>query len=265
MHELDDGNYVFKKVHEADDSLSLAERTLFDALFDSPETKERTLVSLEQEFYKSLPTIKSHLYSQLIDAGYYPRNPERVKGSYVTLGLLTLPVAVYLGIQASSLLLAACVALSGLVVLAFARFMPRKTTKGVRKLEEVLGLATYIRRTEVDRIEFHNAPEKGPELFEKLLPYAIALNLTAVWTKQFKGLLEEPPGWYTGHSQIATFNAIRFSHALSTMNRSIQRTFASAPRTSGKSAWSGKSSFGGGFSGGGFSGGGFGGGGGKGW
>lgn len=265
LHELDDGNYVFKKQREADESLSLAERTLFDTLFDTPETTERTLVSLEQEFYKSLPSIKSHLYSQLIDAGYYTRNPERVKSSYTTLGLMTLPLAIYLGIQASSLLLAACVALSGLVVLAFARFMPRKTIKGVRKLEEVLGLSTYIRRAEVDRIEFHNAPEKGPELFEKLLPYAIALNLTAVWTKQFKGLLNEPPRWYTGHSPATTFNVIRFSHTLSTMNRSMQRTFTSAPRTSGKSAWSGRSSFGGGFSGGGFSGGGFGGGGGKGW
>ena len=265
MHELDDGNYVFKKVDGADAPLSPAEQALFDALFDAPDVSERTLVSLEQEFYKSLPTIKSRLYDELIDAGYYTRNPERVKRSYKTLGLVTLAAAAYFAIQAPSLLLGVCVALSGLVVLAFARFMPRKTVKGVRVLEEVLGLATYIRRAEVARIEFHNAPEKGPELFEKLLPYAIALNLTAVWTKQFKGLLKQPPDWYTGNAPISTFNAIRFSHALSTMNRSMQRTFASAPRTSGKSAWSGKSSFGGGFSGGGFSGGGFGGGGGKGW
>ncbi|MFC2095912.1 DUF2207 family protein, partial [Candidatus Bipolaricaulota bacterium] len=142
---------------------------------------------------------------------------------------------------------------------AFSRIMPRKTTKGVRKLEEILGLSEYIRRAEVDRIEFHNAPEKGPELFEKLLPYAIALNLTSVWTRQFEGLLNQPPQWYVGSSQTPIFNAILFSHTLSSMTRHMQQTFVSAPRSSGKSAWSGRSSFGGGFSGGGFGGGGGGG------
>ena len=141
------------------------------------------------------------MVGELIEAGYYKNNPERTKGFYVGIGLFILPLAVYLGIQSGSMYLAAAVALCGLVVLAFSRFMPRKTTQGVRKLEEVLGLSEYIRKAEVDRIEFHNAPEKGPELFEKLLPYAIALNLTKIWTRQFDGLLSEPPQWYTGHSQ----------------------------------------------------------------
>ncbi len=259
IQEPDGGEYVFLRQRESGDGLSPAEQTLFDVLFDSPDVEERTLVSLEQEFYKSLPSIKSRLYGQLIKAGYYRSNPERTKKFYVSIGFLALPLAVFLGGRSASLYVAAAVALSGLVVLAFSRFMPRKTTKGVRKLEEILGLSEYIRKAEVDRIEFHNAPEKGPKLFEKLLPYAIALNLTKVWTRQFEGLLNEPPQWYVGSSRTPVFNAIVFSHTLSTMTRSMQQTFVSAPRTSGKSAWSGHSTFGGGFSGGGFGGGGGGG------
>jgi uncharacterized membrane protein YgcG len=251
--------YVFVRKQESGDDLSPAEKAVFDALFDTPDTVERSLSSLEQVFYKSLPTIKSRLVGELIEDGYYKNNPERTKGFYTGIGLFTLPLAVYLGIQSGSVYLAAAVALSGLVVLAFSRFMPRKTTQGVRKLEEVLGLSEYIRKAEVDRIEFHNAPEKGPELFEKLLPYAIALNLTKIWTRQFDGLLTESPQWYTGHSQTPVFNAIVFSHTLTGMTRSMQHTFVSAPRSSGKSAYGGRSSFGGGFSGGGFGGGGGGG------
>ena len=207
-----------------------------------------------------MPTIKSRLYGQLIESGYYKNNPERTRRFYVTVGLLVLPLAGYLGIQTMLLYLAAAVALSGVIVLAFSRFMPRKTAKGVRKLEEILGLSEYIRRAEVDRIEFHNAPEKGPGVFEKLLPYAVALNLTSVWTRQFEGLLNEPPQWYVASSRTSVFNAVLFSHTLSSMTHSMQRTFVSAPRSSGQSAWSGRSTFSGGFSGGGF-----GGGGGRGW
>ena len=260
IQDLDDGQYSFLRQRATGDGLSPAEQAIFDTLFASPEVEERTLASLEQEFYKALPTIKSRLYGRLIESGYYNNNPERTRRLYIAVGLLFLPVAVYLGIQSMSLYLAAAVALSGGVILAFSRFMPRKTAKGVRKLEEVLGLSEYIRRAEVDRIEFHNAPEKGPGLFEKLLPYAIALNLTSVWTRQFEGLLNEPPRWYVAGSRTPIFNAVLFSHTLSGMTSSMQRTFVSAPRSSGQSAWSGRSSFGGGFSGGGF-----GGGGGSGW
>ena len=263
--ELKDANYTFSRQKPADESLSPAEQALYDALFGTPPSETCTLASLEQKFYKSLPTIKSRVFGELIDAGYYPSNPERTRGFYRGIGGLALPLAAYLGIQSTSLILGISVALCGVVVLAFSRVMPRKTVKGVRKLEEVLGLAKYIGLAEVDRIEFHNAPDKEPQHFEKLLPYAIALNLTAIWTKQFEGLLREPPKWYTGATPTPSLNIIAFSHALSTMNRRMERTFVSAPRTSGKSASSGRSTFGGGFSGGGFSGGGFGGGGGKGW
>jgi len=265
IHEQDDASYVFRRQRTSGDGLSPPEQAVFETLFDSPEVEERTLVSLEQEFYKSLPTIRSRLYGQLIKAGYYKSNPERTKRFYVAIGLLAIALAIYLGAQSASLYLAVATALSGLIVLAFSRFMPRKTIKGVRMLEEILGLSKYIRKAEVERIEFHNAPEKGLDVFEKLLPYAIALNLTAVWTKQFAGLLNEPPTWYSGSTPSPVFNALAFSHVLSTMTRNMQHTFASAPRTSGKSAWSGRGTFGGGFSGGGFSGGGFGGGGGSGW
>lgn len=264
IRESESEHYVFVRERPTSDGLSPAEAAVFDALFDAPDVEERSLASLEQRFHQSLHTIKSRLYAQLIEAGYYKSNPERTRRMYVTLGIVLLPLAVFLGIQSASLYLAASVLISGLIVLAFARFMPRKTREGVRKLEEVLGLAEYIRRAEVDRIEFHDAPEKGPELFEQLLPYAIALNLTTIWTRQFEGLLRTPPQWYSGPSATPAFNALVFSHTLSSMTRSMQQTFVSAPRTSGRSAWSGRS-FGGGSFGGGFSGGGFGGGGGGGW
>lgn len=252
-------DFEFLKVKEPDDSLSKVERTLFDALFDGGHPETRPLSSLENEFYKVLPSLKSNLYAGLIKQGYYPHNPERTRRSYASTGIVILIGGIAVGVAASSLYLGAAIAACGLIVLAFSPIMPRKTTKGVRVLRDLLGLAEYIGRAEVERIEFHDAPEKSPQLFEKLLPYAIALNLTSIWTKQFEGLFERPPEWYIGPSPV--FSGYLFGLSMMHLASGMERTFVSAPRTSsgGRSAWGGGASFGGGFSGGGFGGGGGGG------
>lgn len=252
-------DYRFIRRSTSTEGLSDVQRSVLEAIFDEAHPEERTLSSLENSFYKSLPAIKSALYSSLIEAGYYPHNPERTRRSFAGIGMMGILGGIALGVGSVSLYLGIAVALSGFIVLAFSPIMPRKTRKGVRALEGVLGLSEYIRRAEVDRIEFHNAPERGPRLFEKLLPYAIALGLSKVWTRQFEGLLAEPPQWYKGVTP--TFHGHLFALSLIRLSSGMERSFASAPRTAtaGRSAWGGRGSFGGGFSGGGFGGGGGGG------
>ena len=252
-------DYEFVKLRDGDGALTNVERVLLDGIFDDAHPEERTLSSMENEFYKVLPALKSGLYGRLIKNGYYASNPERVRTHYFGIGALGGIAGVALGVVLGSLYLGIAVALCGLVVLAFSPIMPRKTEKGGAALRDLLGLSEYIRRAEVDRMEFHDAPEKSPELFEKLLPYAMALNLTSIWTRQFEGLFERPPDWYSGTSPV--FHGHLFAISMLHLASGMQRTFVSAPRTSsgGRSAWSGGGSFGGGFSGGGFGGGGGGG------
>jgi uncharacterized membrane protein YgcG len=254
------GSYTFVRGRRGPEDLSAAERALYDAIFPTAETEETPLDSLENRFYKHLPTIRVRLFDELIAKRFYTQNPERTRAAYAGWGGSLVAAGVGLGFVTASLYVAVTLALSGLVVLAFSPIMPRKTQKGVAALVDVLGLAEYIHRAEVDRIEFTDAPAKSPEQFEKLLPYAVALGLTSIWVRQFEGLLREPPQWYTG---APTFNGTLFALSLGRLSAGMQNTFVSAPRTaptSGRSAWSGRSTFGGGFSGGGF-----GGGGGRGW
>jgi uncharacterized membrane protein YgcG len=252
-------DYEFIKKKEPDADLSKVEKTLFEAIFDSAHPEIRTLSSMENEFYKVLPQIKSDLYSGLIKKGYYPHNPERTRQSYAGVGMAGIVLAIALGGWSGSLYLGLAIALCGLIVLCFSPIMPRKTRRGVVVLQDLLGLSEYIGRAEVERMEFHDAPEKSPKLFEKLLPYAIALNLTSIWTKQFEGSLQQSPQWYVGARP--GFNPALFYLGMMNLSSGMERTFISAPRTSsgGRSAWSGGGSFGGGFSGGGFGGGGGGG------
>jgi uncharacterized membrane protein YgcG len=252
-------DYEFVKQKDPDTGLTKVEARLFGAIFDSGNPDSRTLSSLENKFYKVLPQLKSDLYAGLVKKGLYASNPERVRRSYSTMGMLVVFLGVAVGIWASSLYLGVAVAACGVIILAFTPIMPRRTNKGTEALRDVLGLSEYIRRAEVEQMEFHDAPEKNPQLFEKLLPYAMALNLTSIWSKQFEGLLKEPPNWYMGASP--GFNPALFYIGMANLSSGMERTFVSAPRasSSGRSAWGGGGSFGGGFSGGGFGGGGGGG------
>ncbi len=68
-------DYEFLKQKPADEPLSEAERTLLDALFDSAHAEKRTLSSLENEFYKTLPTLKSAALREPDQEGLLPREP----------------------------------------------------------------------------------------------------------------------------------------------------------------------------------------------
>ena len=146
-------------------------------------------------------------------------------------------------------------ALTALVFLLAGNFMPAKTKKGVETYYKILGLKEYIKTAETDRIKF----QEKENIFEKLLPYAMALGIGEKWCKTFKGIYTTPPRWYTSSDPMWNNNftpLYLYSH-LNNMTSSASSAFTSRP----SSAAGGSSGFGGG----GFSGGGFGGGGGGSW
>jgi uncharacterized membrane protein len=97
---------------------------------------------------------------------------------------------------------------------------------------------------------------KTPQLFEKFLPFAMALGVEKNWTKAFEGICNQPPDWYRG-GDFTTFRTVYFVNSLNRMSTAAAATMVSAPRSSGSSGFGGGG--GGGFSGGGGGGGGGGG------
>ncbi len=72
---------------------------------------------------------------------------------------------------------------------------------------------------EEKRLEMLNPPEKTPELFEKLLPYAIALDCENIWGEKFAAVLAAAsyvaPAWYVGQN-FAVNRFDSFSNDLNT-------------------------------------------------
>src|SRR5207253_5805423 len=137
---------------------------------------------------------------------------------------------------------------TAVIIIIFGLIMPARTVKGTRQLEKVLGFEEFLQRVESERFE---RMIKSPELFEKYLPYAMALKLDKNWCRAFEGICTQPPDWYYGYN-MNTSSASRFGNSMNEMASSAGSAMTSAPRSSSGSSGMG----GGGFSGGGFGGGG---------
>lgn len=142
-----------------------------------------------------------------------------------------------------------------IINIVFALLLKRPTEIGQRLIEQAKGFKLFLNATEKDRLNFHNPPDRTPQLFERFLPYALALGVEQHWAEQFSEQLAEvgyQPKWYVG-SGITAFNAAAFSTSI---NNNLSLAISSATSAPGSSS---------GFSRSGSSGGGGGGGGGGGW
>ncbi len=144
----------------------------------------------------------------------------------------------------------------GLIVLCayFFYLIQAPTVSGRKRMDEIEGLKMFMKVAEQDRLNMLNPPEKTPQLFEQLLPYAIALNVENEWSKKFDAIIsraiennEYEPKWYSGSSAFHT-SAISASLA-SSFTSSISST--STPPSSSSSGSGGGGSSGGGGGGGG--------------
>jgi uncharacterized membrane protein YgcG len=154
-------------------------------------------------------------------------------------------LADYLGMAPLAFVSAGVV--SGLIVVGFGRIMPARTIQGTRILEGALGFEEFLARVESDRFD---RVVKTPELFEKFLPYAMALGVEKNWASAFESIAKAAPSWYQG-GDPTHFNSRGFVSQMSNMVSRAGTTMASAPRSSGGSGFGGGGSSGGGFGGGG--------------
>lgn len=129
--------------------------------------------------------------------------------------------------------------------------MPVRTRAGARAQEQALGFEEFLRRVESDRFK---RMITGPEMFEQLLPFAMALGVEETWARAFADIYQDrQPTWYVGHGGMH-FHAGNLVGDLSGMATSTASAMTSSPRSAGGSGFGGGG--GGGFSGGGFGGGG---------
>ncbi|HUV05625.1 MAG TPA: DUF2207 domain-containing protein [Armatimonadota bacterium] len=153
-----------------------------------------------------------------------------------------------------------------IVLVAFVNYifydlLKAPTIPGRRLLDRIEGFKMYLSVAEGDNLKGVVLPAKTPKLFERYLPYALALGVEQRWAEQFSDVLSSAgvgdtgysPDWYSGTS----WHDLGTSGFASSLGSSLSGAIASSSSPPGSSS--------GGGGGGGSSGGGGGGGGGGGW
>lgn len=238
------------------------DKMLMQALFLGKDVQENgvlarvSLDDLKYTFSQNYVQVANDIQKSLVSGGYFAKDPQTVRSIYMIIGIALNGVLAFLGLKVftdtNTLLLILGALFGAALFLFFAPLMPARTAKGVLTREHILGLKQYLSVAEKDRINFHNAPEKKPQTFEKFLPYAMVLGVETQWAKYFEDMYKDmQPSWYVSNSG-AHFNAILLSQSLHNFSAVSGTTLATPPASKGGGS-------------GGFSGGGFGGGGGGSW
>jgi len=254
MHSKD-YNFIVKKDRAEWSKLKAHEQALLEGLFETGAVGETvSMSSLENHFYTNLPGIRSNIFGSLVTHGYYKQRPDTVRSGYLAVGVAVGFLVVFGGMKIASnlgmapLTFIAAGILTGAMICGFGWFMPAHTEQGARALEGVLGFEDFLVHVESERF---NKMIKTPQMFEKFLPFAMALGVEKNWSKAFQGILTEPPEWYRGSSYGPGFYPMMFTNDLSSMSSRVSSVMTSAPRSSGGSGFGGGGSSGGGFGGGG--------------
>lgn len=142
-----------------------------------------------------------------------------------------------------------------LVNVVFYYLLKAPTALGRQALDEIEGTRLYMTVAEKDRLKFHSPPDKTPEHFHEMLPYAVALDLETAWSDQFKAEIEAArgkgeadaylkPSWYRGGRSRGFSDAAQLRGLGSSLSAAVRS--ATATRSSGSSGSSGGGRSGGG-------------------
>jgi hypothetical protein len=107
--------------------------------------------------------------------------------------------------------------------------MTGRTVAGVRAYAKVLGFEDFLGRVEKDQIE---RLENAPELFEKYLPYPMALRVEKKWVAAFSSIGMQLPQWYQ-LAEGSSFQPSLIVNDLGMMSSQAGSVMTSSSRSSG--------------------------------
>jgi uncharacterized membrane protein len=166
------------------------EEKVLQALFKKGSPVQ--LSELKNEFYSSLPPIYTDMYNQLVALKYFPENPAsvRTRNSGIGCGIIALGIVIgflwfVFGETVSQFLIvpAIGVVLVGLIRMAMANAMPRKTDFGAEEAEKWRAFRRYL-----ENIQKYTGVAEAAAKFQQFLPYAVAMGVDQQYIRQFNNV-----------------------------------------------------------------------------
>jgi uncharacterized membrane protein len=141
--------------------------------------------------------------------------------------------------------------------------MKAPTFAGRQLMDQVEGFKLFLDSVDGDRLNRAAPPQQTPEVFERFLPYALALGVEQAWANKFSGVLAAAgtvpggsgsgytPSFYSG-SSWNSFSGAGFASAFGSSLTSAISSSLSAPGSSSGGGSGGSNGGGGGGGGGGW-------------
>ncbi len=146
-----------------------------------------TLDEIKPYFYQSATQAKKDIYNQLTAKGYFKKSPLESGVDFIILAILGIVLVPILG-RTYYVSLGVSVA----IFIFFAIYMNARSKSGQYAKEVAEGFATYLRTVEKDKLALLQSPNAartgadGAVVYERFLPYAVALDMEAEWTSSFE-------------------------------------------------------------------------------
>jgi uncharacterized protein (TIGR04222 family) len=186
---------VFRKLRPFDD-LKGFEKQVAEALFAAKN--EVSSDDLKDKFYTHVNGIVDNIYGEVTTRGLFVSNPKSARASWIGLG-----VAVLVILGGGSVILGSIFGVpgwgflfmgslvSGIVIIAFSRSMPKRTSAGAQEVRKWEAFRNYLR----DLTRYQDMAT-ARESFERYLPYAIAFGVERAWVRRFQEMQLPAPAWY---------------------------------------------------------------------
>lgn len=202
------------------------EKKLLNAIFAGVKEISTKDLSL----YATYQSIQSTLAKESVKDGLFVKNPALQKSLYTIIAMI--------GLMSGNILLF-------IVCIVFGINMPKRTQIG----SDMAAMGRSLKRFLASQEHQLTFQAKEMMLFEKLLPFAVALGVEKLWADRFKDVQIPPPTWYQGTDPFTTHLFVRsISSSFSKAEHGMTTTKSSSGFSSG---FSGGSSGGGGGGGGG--------------
>jgi len=195
--------YIFEKLKEPEE-LKPFEQKIMESVF-----KQGSVISakdLKNKFYKEMEGIKKETYRQVAATNLFGEDISKTRKKYslkyiimliiVTLSAGALIIAInVLGLipilTTSVLILGISLAISAILGLIFAYYMPALTKTGAELKWKALGFKEYLHTAERFRIGAETL-----ETFSNFLPYAMVFGVEKKWAMRFADFEYKQQNWY---------------------------------------------------------------------
>ncbi len=105
------------------------------------------------------------------------------------------------------------------------KYLPRFTERGMDLIRQIEGFRQFLLTAEKDRLEALFPEDSLPKIYERFLPYALALDVADTWADRFASYLEAAnyrPEWYEGETVTFTDTVRLYSHISSSISSATE-------------------------------------------